>query len=173
MSRRAAAGSAGSGLGLGRTASAGDAERRLARRAVHEAAHLAVQEGTIDAALVTTRLAIRQEQLGLPRQASRRVELEVRVVGGAWAGAAEDPPETCVLRCEPEDSLAAIRELAAHQLPWLREGFTFVRWTAAGRLCRLADDAAVGGSAAQFRARHFLPAEGGLGLICVICAILC
>ena len=95
-------------------------------------------------------------------------------MGGAWDNHESGPSESSgVLRCHRDDNLHTIRILAAQQLPWLTQGFIFVRWTEEGRLCKLADEvppdsATDSMSAPHFRARHFVPSDGGLGLICVV-----
>lgn len=165
-----------SGAQLVRSISAGERGARAVLEA--EARRLEVERCAHAAKLVATERAIlrqRQQQQGqplrselpLPRQASQNVELELRVVGGAWES--DDAPAESggTLRCYADDSLHTIRHLAATQLPWLGTGYSFVRWGAQGRLCKLNDGP---DDAHQFCARHFMPYMGGPGpgLLCVV-----
>jgi hypothetical protein len=157
-----------------------DDERARQLALQNECARLDREDQVIAAQLAATRSAIAAATENgatpaparrLPRQLTAHVELELRVVGGAWDGHEPGPSETSgVVRCHRDDTLHDIRILAAQQLPWLTQGFIFVRWTEEGRLCKLADEAFTQHAdtslaASQFRARHFVPPEGGLGLL--------
>ena len=154
-----------------RTASA---EERSARRALErETQRLELERQISDTELAAAQAESAmlrgrpQPTLVLPRQASQHVELELRVVGGAWESGDAPPESSGTLRCYADDTLHDIRSLAAKQLPWLGTGYSFVRW-AQGRLCKMSDDP---DDAHQFRARHFMPRDPldpGPGLLCVV-----